>query len=92
MCIDETAVNPEDFSYCGVNCNACDVFKGTVHGDQEARLRAADPGVGTQSGSFAGSANETQREPPDSPAVQLPADHASNRVSLRDHVGQISAE
>jgi Protein of unknown function (DUF3795) len=38
---DRQPVNPEDFSYCGLNCRACDVFKATVHGDHEARLRAA---------------------------------------------------
>ena len=35
------AVKPEDFSYCGIDCKSCDVFKATVHGDREARLRAA---------------------------------------------------
>jgi hypothetical protein len=33
-------VKPEAFSYCGVDCNACDVFKATVHGDAEALERA----------------------------------------------------
>jgi len=36
-----TALKPEDLSYCGIRCESCDVFKATVHGDQEARTRAA---------------------------------------------------
>jgi len=35
------ALKPEDFSYCGIDCKSCDVLKATVHGDQEARMRAA---------------------------------------------------
>ena len=35
------AVKPEDFSFCGLDCLACDVYKATLHGDQEARQRAA---------------------------------------------------
>lgn len=41
MSTEKAPVNPEDFSYCGINCKSCDVYKATVHGDQEARLRAA---------------------------------------------------
>ena len=37
---DKTTIRPEDLSYCGVDCNSCDVFKATVHGDEEARMRA----------------------------------------------------
>lgn len=33
-------VKPEDYSYCGIDCNVCDVFKATVHGDHEARMHA----------------------------------------------------
>ncbi len=33
-------MKPEDLSFCGVNCTACDVFGATVHGDEEARRRA----------------------------------------------------
>jgi hypothetical protein len=42
MSIDESAVRPEDFGYCGADCSVCDVYRATVHGDQEARLRAAE--------------------------------------------------
>jgi hypothetical protein len=38
---DKATVKPEDFSYCGIDCKSCDVFKATVLGDHEARLRAA---------------------------------------------------
>jgi len=41
MSTGKTALRPEDYSYCGMDCNSCDVFKATVHGDQEARVRAA---------------------------------------------------
>lgn len=37
----ETPAKPEDFAYCGVDCKTCDVFKATIHGDGEARRRAA---------------------------------------------------
>jgi len=36
----KTAVRPEDFSYCGIDCGTCDVFKATVHGDADALKRA----------------------------------------------------
>lgn len=36
----ETTVGPESFSYCGVDCAGCDVFRATVHGDAEALERA----------------------------------------------------
>jgi hypothetical protein len=36
------ALRPEDLSFCGLDCTACDVYKATVHGDQEARIRAAE--------------------------------------------------
>lgn len=29
-------MDPEQLSYCGVDCEACGVFKVTVHGDEEA--------------------------------------------------------
>ena len=35
-------IRPEDLSYCGIDCSACDVFKATVEGDQEARMRAVE--------------------------------------------------
>lgn len=38
---DKTAPNPGSFSYCGIDCTSCNVFKATVHGDHEARMRAA---------------------------------------------------
>jgi hypothetical protein len=41
MSTEKIAVDAEAYSYCGVDCTVCDVFKATVHGDQEARLRAA---------------------------------------------------
>ena len=41
MSSDRTTFKPEDLSYCGVDCKACDVFKATVYKDNEARLRAA---------------------------------------------------
>ena len=41
MSTDSAAPKPEDLSYCGVDCKSCDVFKATVHGDREARMRAA---------------------------------------------------
>jgi hypothetical protein len=31
---------PQDLAYCGVDCDACDVFRATAYGDQEARARA----------------------------------------------------
>lgn len=34
-------VRPKDSSVCGVDCTSCDVYKATVHGDREARVRAA---------------------------------------------------
>ena len=40
MPTDKTTIRPEDLSWCGVDCNSCDVFKATVHGDEEARMRA----------------------------------------------------
>jgi hypothetical protein len=40
MSTGKRAVRPESFSYCGMDCTSCDVFKATVHGDQEARMRA----------------------------------------------------
>jgi len=33
-------IKPEDLSYCGVDCKQCDIFKATVHGDEETRSRA----------------------------------------------------
>jgi hypothetical protein len=41
MSADKPAVRPESYSYCGINCNSCDVLKATVHGQKEARMRAA---------------------------------------------------
>jgi hypothetical protein len=41
MSTDDVSSNPEDFSYCGIDCDSCDVLKATLHGDQEARMRAA---------------------------------------------------
>jgi hypothetical protein len=35
-----TAVRPEDFAYCGIDCTDCDVYKASAHGDEEARRRA----------------------------------------------------
>ena len=40
MSSNRTTINPEDLSYCGVDCKACDVFKATVYGDEKARMRA----------------------------------------------------
>jgi hypothetical protein len=42
MVADRAGVRPEDLSYCGLDCSACDVYKATVHGNQEARMRAAE--------------------------------------------------
>ena len=39
--MNETSVKPEDFAYCGADCNSCDVRRASVGGDQEARMRAA---------------------------------------------------
>jgi len=33
-------MKPEDLSFCGIDCNDCDVFKATATGDEEARARA----------------------------------------------------
>ena len=41
MSTDKTVLKPESFSYCGMDCSSCDVFKATVHGDHNARMRAA---------------------------------------------------
>jgi hypothetical protein len=40
MSLCESALRPQDLSYCGVDCKQCDVFKATAYGDQEARTRA----------------------------------------------------
>lgn len=40
MSTEKSGVDPEGFSYCGLDCSACDVYKATVHGDEEARMRA----------------------------------------------------
>jgi hypothetical protein len=29
-------MNPEELSYCGVDCTGCNIFKATVYGDKEA--------------------------------------------------------
>ena len=34
------SIRAEDLTYCGLDCTACDVYKATVNGDQEARMRA----------------------------------------------------
>ncbi|MCL2641541.1 MAG: DUF3795 domain-containing protein, partial [Phycisphaerales bacterium] len=34
-------MNPEDLSFCGLDCLNCDVYKATKYGDMEARQRAA---------------------------------------------------
>jgi hypothetical protein len=34
------ARKPEDLAYCGIDCTVCDVYKATLHGDEEARRRA----------------------------------------------------
>jgi hypothetical protein len=41
MSPDKTSQKPEAFSYCGIDCDSCDVLKATVHGDRDARTRAA---------------------------------------------------
>jgi len=38
----EISINPEDLTYCGFDCKSCDVYKATIHGDQEARMRAVE--------------------------------------------------
>jgi len=40
MSAPEGSIRPEDRSYCGFDCNSCDVYKATVHADEEARMRA----------------------------------------------------
>ena len=42
MSAQEGSIRPEDLTYCGLDCNSCDVYKATVHGDQEARMRAVE--------------------------------------------------
>lgn len=36
----QAMVTPQDLSYCGLACNACDVFMATQYGDAEALQRA----------------------------------------------------
>ena len=33
-------MNPQDFSFCGVDCEACDLYRATITGDKEAFERA----------------------------------------------------
>lgn len=41
VCATRTDVQPQDLSYCGINCRHCDVYKATTQGDLAARARAA---------------------------------------------------
>ena len=41
MSAEDSTLRREDFSYCGVDCSSCDVLRATVHGDRQARTRAA---------------------------------------------------
>ena len=38
----ELSINPEDLTYCGLDCEKCDVHKATIHGDEKARMRAVE--------------------------------------------------